>query len=431
MRSVLAHAALAALGLLLAYQTWTRDEEAPTEKAEGEAVVLACEEAGLETFGIESPTHVVTVVPTSTKGADGAAQTVYWVTSQKKKKEDKKDESGAKDGDQASDEAGDTKAGEGDETPTTRPADEPTTQPTSQPADPTSQPAKQKKNPRPYDPEAPVVFLADAKKFTKVVQRLTPLRAVRSLGAVPEDKLETFGFDDIGTFLRVECGGQKLELGIGARTYGTGNRYAQNDADEQAYLMEGKLVMDLQSARVKYMQTTPHAFEPSEVDAATIRARGLEKKLLQRYRENKERAQWVDADDPDRRNELYGNWFQRLSRLKVKGYLPEGAEPGSDLKIPGTPPEDVLTIEYSLEGKAVGKLELVRVNVDEQGFYYARTETSQRWTTMYDSIAKQVEQDVGLVVGAEEPSEAVSSEPEQSPPAGEPPPGIARDPHAH
>jgi hypothetical protein len=407
MRSVAVHAVLAVLGLAFAYQTWTRDEQEPAGKEEGQALILECEEGSLERFSIESPATLVSFAPQRSEG-----ETLYWVTTQRKPRDAQKADATADEG------AGD----EGETTGAPAPDDAPSTDDGGAAArgalgaadagapggdaEPTTRPAETKPvTPRPYDPDAPVEFLADGKKFQSVVDRLTPLRAVRSLGTTPADKVEVFGFDDIDTFLRIECGGKKLELGVGARTYGSGHRYAKRMDDEQTYLVDGRLLMDLQSARVKFMQTAPHAFEPTDVDAARVQARGLDKRLLLRNRKSKD-ASWVDAAEPDRRNELYGNWFQRLSRLKVKRYLDAGAGPGSDLQGDVSEPETVLTVDYELEGKPKGKLELVRVEAGGETFYYARTETTRRWTSMYDSIAKAVEQDVGLVVGAEEaPSE--------------------------
>jgi hypothetical protein len=66
----------------------------------------------------------------------------------------------------------------------------------------------------------------------------------------------------------------------------------------------------------------------------------------------------------------------------------------------------VLTIEYASDGKSRGKLELVRIDAAGQSRYYARSETTKTWVSLYDSSAKDVEQDLGLVVGVEEPKAA-------------------------
>jgi hypothetical protein len=110
-----------------------------------------------------------------------------------------------------------------------------------------------------------------------------------------------------------------------------------------------------------------------------------------------------------------------LARLRARVYLPEGAEPGSDLKVQGGGAEPVLTIEYKVADKPNGKLELVRVDENGVGHYYARTETTRNWVSLFDSAAKEVEQDVGMVVGTEQapskPADAANSN-KPAPPAG-------------
>jgi hypothetical protein len=185
------------------------------------------------------------------------------------------------------------------------------------------------------------------------------------------------------------------------------------------------------------MQTELHDFALTDVDEAAISAKGMQRKLLHRNRLVKEEARWVDAAQPDRRNELFGNWFERLARLKAKAYLGDGEQPGSDLKITASAPQPVVVVEYKLEGKPKDKLELVRVDTDQGAFYYAKSGTTKRWVSMYDSLAKQVDEDVAMVVGAEE-APAESTPAPGANPAAEPanphaamnPHGGAMDPHA-
>jgi hypothetical protein len=90
-------------------------------------------------------------------------------------------------------------------------------------------------------------------------------------------------------------------------------------------------------------------------------------------------------------------------------YLAEGAEPGSDLKAAGGGAEAVLSVDYKVAGKPNGKLELVRIDEGGVAHYYVRTETTRNWVAVYDSMAKDVEQDVGMVLGIETaPSKAVA-----------------------
>jgi hypothetical protein len=64
----------------------------------------------------------------------------------------------------------------------------------------------------------------------------------------------------------------------------------------------------------------------------------------------------------------------------------------------------VLSLNYKVADKPATKLEMVRVDEGGIGHYYARTDTTRAWVALYDSAAKEVEQDVGMVVGTEQPT---------------------------
>jgi hypothetical protein len=420
MKSVVLHGVLALFGLSWAYQTWTRPPETE-QPASAEITIAECDESQLGSLEIETPTHTVAVKPKKI-----GQQTEYWITTLRKKAEEAKSpEPPAKPGDPSAAQGGAGAAAD-------KPAD-PAAQNAKSDGDPKkpAEPAKpaepeKKKEARPYDPDAPVTFLAN-QKFRELLDGITPLRAVRSLGAIPKDKYTQFGFDKVSTYVRMQCGGRKIALDIGGRTYGSGDRYARDPSGKQSYLLAGQLLTDLQAAQYKFMQSELHDFELSDVDEAIVSAKGMQRKLLHRNRLVKEEARWVDAAEPDRRNELFGNWFERLGRLKAKAYLAEGQQPGADLKIAAQPAQPVLAIEYKLEGKPKDKLEIVRVETEQGAFYYARSGTTRRWVSMYDSLAKQVDEDVAMVVGAEEaPAEEVPASAASEPGASRP---DAVDPH--
>jgi hypothetical protein len=411
MKSVIVHGALALIGLWLSYQTWTRTEE--PEQVPGTATILECEPSQVTALEIESPSHTVSIVP-----KHAAGKTEYWITSQHKKTEPSPEskagegaqveakpaagEATSKDKDAAGKDAA-AKSAPGKEASgsATAPAKDAKADAAAAKPEAAKPPAVQQ--PRPYDPDAPVTFLASP-KFDEFLKLFAPLKAQRDLGVLPKDKLAQFGFDKDkpGTTLRVACGDRKVALDVGGRTFGTNDSYVRDAKTNQAYLVGGQMLMDLQSAQFKFMHAELRDFPLSEVDEAVVSARGRSRQLTQRNRNIKEQARWVDAAAPDKRNELFATWFQRVEKLKVKSFMDEGKQPGSDLKIEANAMEPVLTIEYKLEGKPKGKLELVRVDTKQGNFYYARSEITSRWMVMYDSSAKQVEEDVALVVGAEE-----------------------------
>jgi hypothetical protein len=413
MNSVVVHGVLAAAGLAFAYQTYTRVEE--QEQLPGQVTLLECEPDSLSKLELESATQLLTLSPKK------HGETVdYWLTTARRKKPEEKKAEEKQAADKDKPDAGfnvaETKPS-GAKPADVKPAD-------AKPADANAKadvkpPAPEKPEPekpaRAFDADAPVTFLAND-KFAETLKILAPLRAMRGLGEIPKDKFEQFGFDKVETRLRMECGGRKLDLEIGGRTFGAGDRYSRDPKTKQAYLLPGQVLTDLESAKYKFMQNDLNRFTLADVDEAVVKALGKERRLTHRNRLSKDDARWVDAAAPDKRNELFNTWFQRVGRLKAKSYLGEGADPGSDLQVEASGTTPVVTIEYRMEGKPKGKLEIARVDTKKEGLYYARTETTGRWVVLYDSLAKQVEDDVALVVGAEE-------QPAATPPAAPAAPG--------
>jgi hypothetical protein len=359
MKSVIVHGLLAVFGLGLAYQTWTRKPE--EETAPGSVVAAACDEATLQKIYLLTPTHEVTVEPKRE-----GSQSSFWITMVSKSPEPDKAKAEDKD-----------------------------------------KPAKDKDAANP-----PKRFLANA-TFAEYIKRVAPLRALRSLGTLPKNKDADFGFDKVGTFVKLQCAGRTTDFDVGTRAFGASQRYFRDSKTHTTYLFDEQVVSDLESAAFKFMQADLHTFVSEDIEEITVDAHGAKKRLLHRDRKLPDQALWVDASTPAQRNELYNNWFARVARLRVRFYLPKGAEPGSDLKIQTGGSEPVLTIDYKIAGKPNGKLEIVRMDENGVGRYYARTETTGGWVAIYDSAAKEVEQDVGMVVGTEQ----TPAKPSGSPPA--------------
>ncbi len=403
MKSVAIHAALAVVGLVLAYQTWTRPAESERPQASGQTVVLECNRDALTRIELDAKTRKVWVQPV--QGKAGAPS--YWITSVPKKSDVTNDphaflrgDAGAADAAMPPDGAAGADAAQA--LARTDAKDAGTKVAAAGDAGPQvgAEARTEPKPPRKRDPDAPRTFAAN-REFDDLMAWLAPLRADRDLGKLAEDQLAAFGFDEGHGALRLTCSGRELTLELGATTFGTSDRYARDAKSGEVYLLDGAKITDLESAQFKFMQTELHRFALEDIDKVTIRSAGEQRELLQRNRKVRDQAVWVDAAAPDRRNDLYGNWLQRLRGLRARAYLGAGEQPGADLQIAAKGSRELLTIEYEADGKPQGKLALVRVDTDQGGMYYARSEATERWVVLPESTSKQLEDDLPLVLGAE------------------------------
>lgn len=232
----------------------------------------------------------------------------------------------------------------------------------------------------------------------ELLEDLNPLRAVRALGKVPKKEQKELDFKKDGPRLNVACKSGRIDLEFGGLAYGVPQRYARAKSDSKLYLFEDNLINQLKSAETSLMQRKMNRFEIKEVETLTVKGFGSSKKLLQRNRLVPRKAEWVDAQNPDRRNELFGNWLDRVDRLSAQKYLPKGAKPGSDEDSAGTgSTEPVVELVYTSPGnRKLGTLELVKAGEN----YYARSSATRNWVKVSKSVAQQVADDAREVVGA-------------------------------
>jgi len=257
-------------------------------------------------------------------------------------------------------------------------------------------------------PEPPKVQrFAAGKKVDRLLGNLAPLMAVRALGDVPADRLEALELDEPKRTLTISCGGKTHKLAVGATTYGASTRYVRDESGGPIYLVKASLFSDLEMSRARFMQRDLHDFKLPEVETAKVAGRGAERTLLHRDRRNPKGANWVDAAEPDRRNELYGNWLTRVVRLRALEYLAPGLEPGDTAK-PKTNAESVVKIAW--RGDRTGDFELVKVP-GKAPDYFARSHATGGWVKVPATLARQIADDVPTVLGIEVPAAEVPAVP--------------------
>lgn len=229
-----------------------------------------------------------------------------------------------------------------------------------------------------------------------LLEALAPLEAIRSLGALEGESVAELGLEEGVSRLEITCGERSIVLDVGGTAYGTGNRYLRRSGEHEVFLVGAATLRSLETAEFQLMQRALHTFEESDIVELTITVDGQARRLEQRARFS--RPEWVDAEEPDRRNELYGNWLGRIARLRAQRYLAPDASPGGSEAGVSAAPVPVVRVVYRGDGDAeLGRLELVRVDGDEVE-YYARTETTRSWVLVPNSVAAQVEEDARSVV---------------------------------
>lgn len=404
MKGVFLHAALAVGGLVLAYQVWAGRDE-PEVAAEA-VTVIDCQPRNVSALALfdesrrkrtrldveaggDDPLYRFTVTRfEKAGGSDGDADGADPATDEGQAEDDAQADDDATAGEaQADDEAADA-----DDDGQLVPASGP-----------------------------PKRFLG-APSVEEYLDEVAPFRAIRSLGAPDDALLEEIDLADPESTFTYVCGDDETVFDLGGTAFGSGDRYVRPRGKDTVYLVSADVFRDFESAEFRMIQREYQDFDWTEVAALTVTAGGKTQRLLQRNRLDPEQAQWVDADDPDRRNELFGNWMNRVKRLRVQDYLAPDTGPGDDLDddAGAGAPVDVATVIYLDEaGQELGRIALARVESDSDTWFYGKSDVTRGWTTLSRPTGVQVEDDARLILGLDPVERPEDRVPESAPEDGE------------
>lgn len=198
----------------------------------------------------------------------------------------------------------------------------------------------------------------------RVLDSFTPLRALRSLGKLPEDKLAELGLAKDERSVEVSHRGATTRLRLASGE--APGPYALSEDDGRVYLLRGTLLADLEFATSRLVDRRLHAFGDEGWDAIRIRTGEQERRLL------KSGETLVVAGGAGVPDAFAANWHGRLWKEVAVDVLGRGEAPAA-----GTPAIEV-RVDYFRGERAVGFIELGRAG---EGVF-ARTEHTAGWVRL-------------------------------------------------
>ncbi len=326
-QETLIHLGVLAASVVAAVGVWTREKE-PKALAAGDVIVWSGRSADVDKLGFENKTRKVTV--DAKKDAEGR----YWVGTLERENTPPAVDGGAP--------------------------------------------------PPPAVPKTTLGFVSVG-PGDKLADSLAPLKALRALGKIGDDRAAEFGLATPEATVTVHVGAADHKLLLGATTPGGGDRYVKDPASGEVYAIKGDAVRNLESADSLLLERDLHEWKDAEVAKARVQAGGKARDLVRSGPEGK--RFWADAQSPDTNDETLGNWMAKLDRLRPSEYAatdPEGKE-------------TLLKVDYTGK-KPLGSIEVVKVKGAEKPTFYVRTEHTRLYGKVVATLAEQLEQDLGNIV---------------------------------
>jgi Domain of unknown function (DUF4340) len=216
----------------------------------------------------------------------------------------------------------------------------------------------------------------------KLADALAPLRAVREVGQVDDERAAEFGLKDPEGTLSYTVGGKEHRFALGSRI---GNdRYVRDEQSAVVYVLKGDVTRDLEGGEAFLAERELHGFKDPDLVSVKILARGKTRSVLRRGPDSK--RIWADPADPEKADETVSNWFAKIDRLRPSVYL------GQEVT-----PELIVRLDYSVKGTDGVFLELGKLPPTSTGAkpdYMVRTERTRRWAKVDTTLAEQIEQDL-------------------------------------
>ncbi|MFZ5481538.1 MAG: DUF4340 domain-containing protein [Myxococcota bacterium] len=239
----------------------------------------------------------------------------------------------------------------------------------------------------------------------KLLENFGPLMALRTLDAVDDAKIEAFGLKEPETTVTVVAGGRTSTLELGGETYGTKDRYVRHKETGKVYVVKDEPFKTLKFANTRLPERSLVAGKKEEIEGITLGLGGQTLVWTQKNKDDKAAAYWEREGKPGK-DESFGNWIDKVMKLKSTGYVQEGEAP--------TDPVPSFDLTVRAAGKPAETMRLLEAGED----WFAQSESTRGMVKLSKGPASDVAEDVDDMIEGKLPPE----EPKKAP---KPPDGAA------
>jgi hypothetical protein len=225
--------------------------------------------------------------------------------------------------------------------------------------------------------KAPERLVRGSDAAEKMFGSFAPLRASRSLGILPVDKLKALGLADAKKRITLVLRSGQRVFAIAPAPAGGSEPYLREEQTGQVFLVARSLLSDFQAAASLLVERHLHTFRLEEADRISVSQGPKRHEFLVSRGEDGIRL--APASAPDKPDSSFKTWHDRVF----------GAWPVEILGRDETPsegaPQIELRIDYSLHGRRLGFIEIAKgatVATANEGIkpsLYARSERTLGW----------------------------------------------------
>lgn len=190
-------------------------------------------------------------------------------------------------------------------------------------------------------------------KGDELFEHLSELRALRAIGKLDEDRRELYGLHEGTATVSVIHPGGTRSLVVGGKVFGSSDRYALDPDSGNAYVVAQVVIRDLANGEPGLRMSQLHEYVSDDVAKVVLQVKGQQRTLVRTTatdESGRESKTWADAQTPDKPDQTMANFLRNVDMLRPSRYDPELEL--SDI-------ERVVRVEYqTAAGAPLGWLEL-------------------------------------------------------------------------
>lgn len=251
----------------------------------------------------------------------------------------------------------------------------------------------------------------------KLFDLVAPMRAMRELTGVDEQKLGTFGLKDSVSSLAVTGGGTTATLDLGGETYGAKDLYARHRETTRYYVVDDELIKPLKFAATRLPERNLFGAAIETIDRVSLGQGGKTVVWTQHNKEDRNADWWErmptpGTDEVGKKDETFANWLEKGLKLKSQSYVQTADVPAT------TAP--VFALTFSITGKPDETLHVTRL----EDSWYASSDFTRGLVKLTKSTVEDTADEVDDIIDGREPppkEKKTLPEPGEGPPIGGPP----------
>ncbi len=227
-----------------------------------------------------------------------------------------------------------------------------------------------------------------------VITSLAPLKAYRVLEGKAAGHQKDLGLDPPEGRLTLSRGDCSWHFLVGGASYGSVRRYLVRQGGHDVYLVAGMPFRLLSSAPVELMARDVVGLAQPDIAKVTVKAGDKTVSMVQTDRAQRFKSFWARPDAPKKKVAVYGNWLQKVFRLRASHYLTQAETP----KVLDPVATVVFEAAPGADGPAKATVTLLRgPEVKGQPDYYVRATATRGLVAVRGGA--EVAGDLGSVLG--------------------------------